>query len=251
MKVIIVEDEKLSADFLISLLKRIDREIVIVDVFETVKQSVEAFQQSIPCDLLFVDIHLADGISFEIFSQVNIEIPVIFTTAYDEYAIKAFKLNSVDYLLKPINIDELKGALEKHKKIKTGYRTNFIDDLTSAYQSLNKSFKNRFIVKIGDSISTIKAEDIAYFISEDGLVLLVSTNGKRFPIDYNLDTLEELIDPDFFFRMNRKVIIHINSVVKVNTYFNSRLKINLPSLMDEEAVISRERVSDFKKWLDK
>ena len=251
MKAIIIEDEKLSAEYLENLLKRINPTIEIIAVIDSVKKSLELFNNGLKADLLFVDIHLADGLSFEIFSKITIDIPVIFTTAYDEYAINAFKLNSVDYLLKPIAVEDLKNALNKYNKLSFIYSTSIIENIRNAYQTTNKEYKNRFMVKMGDTISSIKTEEITHFISEDGMVLLATINEKRFTLDYTLDTLETIIDPTVFFRINRRVIMHINSVKKVSTYFNSRLKINSTVLVDEDAVVSRERVSDFKKWLDK
>lgn len=249
MKTIIIEDEKLSADYLTNMLKRIDPAIEVIANFDSVKKSVEEFQKGITADLLFVDIHLADGLSFDIFSKVYIDIPVIFTTAFDDYAIKAFKLNSVDYLLKPIGIDELKQAIEKFKKINK-QQNNHIETLSQVYLQLNKHYKNRFMVKIGESIISVKSEEIIHFIAEDGIVLLVTESGKRYSIDYTLDQLESLVDPNMFFRINRKVIISLNAVQKVSTYFNSRLKINSTQLEDEACIVSRDRVNDFKNWLD-
>lgn len=251
MNAIIIEDEKLSAEHLAKLLKKVDPSISIIAKFDSVKKSIQEFKNGLKADLLFVDVHLADGLSFDIFSQISIDTPVIFTTAYNEYAIKAFEINSVDYLLKPIGIDELTRAVEKFKKLNGSNQALVLENISNAYQGINKQYKNRFIVKIGDTISSIKTEDIFHFISEDGLVILITENGKRYVIDYTLDNLETLISPDVFFRINRKVIININSVQKVSSYFNSRLKINSGSLNDEDAVVSRERVNDFKKWLDK
>ncbi len=251
MKAIIIEDEKLSAEHLVTLLKRIDSNIEIVALFDTVKKSVEEFKKGIMADVLFVDIHLADGISFDIFSKVAIEIPVIFTTAYDEYAIKAFKINSLDYLLKPIGISDLKVAIDKYIKLNKVPQSTILNNINSVYHTLNKQYKNRFMVKMGDTISSIKTDEITHFISEDGLVLLTTLSGKRYGVDYTLDSLESLISPDTFFRINRKVIININSVHKVSSYFNSRLKLSSNSLNEEDGIVSRERVNEFKAWLDK
>ena len=251
MKAIIIEDEKLSAEHLITLLKKVDISITIIAVFDSVKKSVEEFKKGLKADLLFVDIHLADGLSFDIFSKISVETPVIFTTAYNEYAIKAFKINSVDYLLKPIGIEDLRVAVDKFKKLNGVNSSSILENITNAYQSINKQFKNRFMVKMGDNISSVKTEEILHFISEDGLVLLVTENNKRFVIDYTLDNLETLISSDVFFRINRKVIINIKSVQKVGSYFNSRLKLNSVTLNDEDSIVSRERVNDFKQWLDK
>ncbi len=251
MKVIIIEDEKLSAEHLENLLKKIDSSIEIVSVVDSVKRSIEMFSKGVDADLLFVDIHLADGLSFDIFTKMEVNTPIVFTTAFDEYAIKAFKLNSVDYLLKPIGIEDLKGALSKFKKLKIINNRNIVEDLAIVYQNANKQYKSRFMVKMGDSITTIKSDEITHFVSEDGVVLLSALNGKRFMVDYTLDQLESLVSPESFFRINRKVLIHINSVQKVSSYFNSRLKINYKDLQEEDGIVSRERVSDFKKWLDK
>jgi len=251
MKAIIIEDEKLSAEHLILLLKKIDASIEIIATYDSVKKSIEAFNKGVKADVLFVDIHLADGLSFDIFSKTNIDTPIIFTTAYDEYAIKAFTVNSLDYLLKPIGIADLKRSLEKFKKINHSQLSPIIKDIAEAYHNNEKQFKNRFMVKMGDSISSIKTDEISHFISEDGLVVLITKLGKKYVIDYTLDTLETLIAPDTFFRINRKVIIHINSIQKVNTYFNSRLKLNFESLAEDDCIVSRERVNDFKRWLDK
>lgn len=251
MRAIIIEDEKLSADHLVTLLKKVDANISVIAKFDSVKKSIEEFKKGLKADLLFVDIHLADGLSFDIFSKISIDTPVIFTTAYNEYAIKAFEINSVDYLLKPIGIEELTRAVEKFKKLNGLNQSLVLENISNAYQGINKQYKNRFLVKIGDIISSIKTEDIFHFISEDGLVLLATENEKRYVIDYTLDNLETLISPDVFFRINRKVIVNINSVQKVSTYFNSRLKLNSGPLTDDDCIVSRERVNDFKKWLDK
>jgi DNA-binding LytR/AlgR family response regulator len=250
MKAIIIEDEKLSAEHLATLLKKVDPSFEIVAVYDSVKKSVDEFKKGMTADLLFVDVHLADGLSFEIFSKVAIDTPVIFTTAYDEYAIKAFKINSVDYLLKPIGLSDLKSAVEKFKKWNGNKQSTILENISGAYQTMNKQFKNRFMVKMGDTISSVKTEEISHFISEDGAVLLVTEN-KRFVIDYTLDNLESLVSPDTFFRINRKVLVNIASIQKVSSYFNSRLKLNSTSLSEEDCIVSRERVNDFKAWLDK
>jgi DNA-binding LytR/AlgR family response regulator len=250
MKVIIVEDEKLSAEHLSNMLARIDASIEVVKTFDTVKRTVEYLKTAPSIDLLFLDIHIADGLSFEIFDKLNVETPIIFTTAYSEYAVKAFKLNSIDYLLKPIDVDELLAAINKFSKLnKRGVSDseNILNTLTTIY----KQNKSRFMVKMGDTISSIKSEEIAHFVAEDGIVLLVNTIGKRFSVDYTLDQLEPLLDPNSFFRINRKVILNINLIQKVNSYFNSRYKITSPFLNEEESIVSRERVNDFKIWLDK
>lgn len=250
MKAIIIEDEKLSAEHLENLLKRIDSTIEVVARFDTVKGSIESLNNGITADLIFMDIHLADGISFDIFPKLSIDIPVIFTTAYDEYAIKAFKFNSIDYLLKPIGLTELKTSLEKFNKLSQAAQAISLKDMSLVYDSIKKQHKSRFLVKMGDGIVSLKAEDIAYFVSEDGLVLLVTQLSKRYPLNYSLEELEGLIDEAKFFRINRKVIVNINAIQKISNYFNSRLKLTLPLLGDDESIVSRERVGEFKEWLD-
>lgn len=249
MNAIIIEDEKLSAEHLTTLLQRIDSNIHVIATFDSVKKSVEAFKKGITADVLFADVHLADGLSFDIFSRVSIDTPVIFTTAYDEYAIKAFKLNSVDYLLKPIGAEDLKASLDKLHKL-TNKQQIIIESLANAYQNLNKQYKSRFMVKMGDNIVSVKTDDVLHFIAEDGVTIMV-TPGKRYAVDYTMDQLETLISPELFFRINRKVLISMNAVQKVSSYFNSRLKINSDVLDDDSAIVSRERVNEFKAWLDK
>lgn len=247
MKVILIEDEKLSAEHLGNLLKKIDKKIEVVATFESVKESVEAINKGIKCDLLFADIHLADGLSFDIFSKTKTDLPIIFTTAYDEYAIKAFKLNSIDYLLKPISIDDLKIAIEKFNTINP---PSIPENIAEVVQSISKSYKNRFMVKTGDAIISLKAEDIECILSDDGIVFLISKN-KRYIAEYTLDQFETLIEPALFFRINRKAIVNINNIEKVTSYFNSRLKIIANGLQNDDGIVSRERVSDFKLWLGK
>ncbi len=250
MNVIILEDEKLSAEHLASMLKRVDDSIHILHYFDSVKSAVKAFAKGVQADLLFVDIHLADGLSFEIFSQVAIDIPIVFTTAYDNYAIKAFKWNSVDYLLKPIGIDELRGSVEKFKKYRRQLPATILDNMSKAYQQMSAPLKSRFLVKSGQQIDSIKVEDILHFQTQDSVTFLVIANGKRYPIDYTLDQVEAIVSPANFFRINRKILVQIDSIEKVSTHFNSRLHITSKYLEGEMAIVSRERVNDFKLWLD-
>jgi DNA-binding LytR/AlgR family response regulator len=252
MNIIIIEDEHLSAEHLSTLLKKIDKSIDIIGISDSVKKSIKLLSETPNVDLLFVDIHLADGLSFDIFSKISIDTPIIFTTAYNEYAIKAFKVNSIDYLLKPIGIEDLRVSIQKFEKLNNAAQQKMsAEKLDTAFNIINKQHKNRFMVKMGDTISSIRIEDIAYFIAEQGIVLLVVKAGKRYSIDYTLDQLEQLIDLNQFFRINRKVLIHIDVVKKVSSYFNSRYKINADFLQEDDGVVSRERVNDFKLWLDK
>ncbi len=249
MNAIIIEDEKLSAEHLCNLLKKADENVNILAIFDSIRNSIAAFKNGIKADLLFVDIHLGDGLSFEIFSEIAIDTPIIFTTAYDDYALRAFKLNSIDYLLKPVGLEELQNALEKYKKHNRNDYTLMLDNIANVYQSLKKQYKNRFMVRMGENIVSVKTGDIAHFLFEDGIVLLATNSNHLYPVDYSLDQLESMLDPSEFFRINRKVIVNVNSIQKSGTYFNSRLKITTPLLLADNSIVSRERVADFKNWL--
>ncbi len=251
MKVIIVEDENLSAEHLTLLLNKIDNNIKVIKYITTVKAAVNYFKEKIPADLIFLDIHLADGNSFDIFTKIQIDIPVIFTTAFDNYAIKAFKQNSIDYLLKPVSLQDLQFALEKFNKQHLLTNKQLIENITTAYQQMNKQYKSRFLVKKGQTIDTIQTDEIHHFESQDSLTFLTTTTGGSYIIDYTLEQLETILLPNDFFRVNRKIIIHIQSVEKVNTYFNGRLAIISKQLEGDKRIVSRERVNDFKQWLDK
>ncbi|HXC03493.1 MAG TPA: LytTR family DNA-binding domain-containing protein [Bacteroidia bacterium] len=251
MNVVILEDEKLNADHLTTLLHKLDPGIRVLAVYDSVRKSAEAFQKGLVADLLFMDIHLADGSGFELFSRVKLELPVIFTTAYDEYALQAFKVNSIDYLLKPIGLDDLQVALDKFRKLGRAQIQTPVLNHQDVYQRIAREYKSRFIVKMGDTLASVKTEEIDFFIAEDGLVILSAKSGKRFPIDHTLDVLETLLSPDLFFRINRKVLVNINSIQKISSYFNSRLKIVCSNLQNDDCIVSRERVGAFKEWLDR
>jgi DNA-binding LytR/AlgR family response regulator len=250
MKALIVEDEPLSASHLKTLLHKVAPDVEVVNMLDSVKSAVNFLKEKPGIDLLFLDIHLADGLSFEIFQQIEIAQPVIFTTAYDEYAIKAFKVNSIDYLLKPIGLSDLKTAINKFKTQNAALNNANHNKHQMAFEMLSKSQKSRFIVKMGDNLSSIKTEEIAFFIAEDGIVILVTKEGKRFPIDYTMDALEAIISKEHFFRINRKLILNIDQILQVQSYFNGRLKIKLKIDFNDESIVSRERVTDFKMWLD-
>ena len=249
MNAIIIEDEILSAEHLSNLLRKVDPDILVLATYDSVRQTIQAFRTGIKADLLFVDIHLADGLSFEIFSEISVDTPIIFTTAYDEYAIRAFKLNSVDYLLKPVGQEELTNALVKFKKYGRNDYSLMVENIVQAYQTMNRQYKSRFMIRIGETIVSVKADQIAHFVFEDGIVLMATHTNHLYPVDFTLDQLEAMTDPSQFFRINRKVIISISSIQKSSAYFNSRLKITAPLLHDDNAIVSRERVNGFKEWL--
>ena len=252
MKVLIIEDEKPAARRLQQLLLQQRPQAGILAHLESVEHAVQWLQENPRPDLLFLDIQLADGLSFDIFREVEVPSPVIFTTAYDQYTLKAFKLNSIDYLLKPIDPEELQQALNKFDRFYgkaplLDPRT--LESLIHSFQA--PAYKERFIVKIGQQITYIQVEDVRYFYSEDGLLFAQMQDKKRHALDYTLDQLESLLDPRFFFRLNRKAIVHINAIQKVSPYFNSRMIVELRPQPGFDAVVSRDRVSDFKNWLDK
>ena len=249
MNIIIIEDEKLSADHLCNLLKKIDPDIHVLAIFDSVRKSSEAFKSGMKADLLFVDIHLGDGLSFEIFNETAVDFPIIFTTAYDEFAIRAFKLNSVGYLLKPIALGELKEALGKFEKLTRNNVAVMFDNIVSSYNLMNRQYKTRFMVRTGETIVSVKTADISHFIFGEGITLLVTKTNNQYVVDFTLDQLEALLDPTEFFRINRQVIIGINSIQKSGAYFNSRLKISAQLLHPDNSIVSRERVNDFKAWL--
>ena len=250
MNVVIIEDEKLSAEHLALLLKKVNVNIEIVKYIDTVKATVNSFKDGLECDLIFMDIHLADGNSFEVFSQIEIETPIIFTTAYDNYAIQAFKQNSIDYLLKPVTLQDVQFAMDKyHKQQQTTNRKQF-EIFAKTYQQLNNQYKTRFIVKVGETIDTVQTNEIHHFETKESLSFLVTTKGNKYIIDYTLEQLEKILLPQDFFRINRKIIIHIQAIEKVRAYFKSRLLVATAKLEGDEQIVSRERVVEFKKWLD-
>lgn len=250
MNVIIVEDEDLSAEHLAHLLIKIDKSIEVLGKFDTVKSVKEAFFRGLKVDLLFLDVHLADGSGFDLLSDTSISTPIIFTTAYDDYAIQAFKHNSIDYLLKPIHQKDLQFALEKYKNQQNIQQNVIIEHIKRAYQSIPTPYKTRFIVRLGQNIETIAVDQIHHFDSKESMSFLVTNNGQRYPIDYTLDQLETMLQPKDFFRINRRVILRFNVIGKVNTYFNGRLAVGSNFLEGDARIVSRERVNDFKLWMD-
>ena len=248
MQILIIEDENLAAKRLIKLVKEQLRDAEIHGNLDTVTAAVNWLQNNPEPDLIFLDIQLADGISFEIFEKVKINSPIIFCTAFDQYAIKAFKLNSIDYLLKPVDPKELTTALNKFQ---SGRKVPSVtlDQIKNLLYPAHKTYKNRFLVKIGERIQTVDIQEIAFFFSEDKVTLLQTRQGKKYIIDYTLDEIEQMVDPEHCFRLNRKYISAINAIKEVFTYSNSRLKIHLENSTDNDILISRERMGAFKSWL--
>lgn len=256
MQVLIVEDEQQASDKLIKLIAEYDPTIEVLGQIDAVEEAVEWFQQHPPPDLIFLDIQLADGSSFEIFEQVEIHSPIIFTTAYDQYAIQAFKTRSIDYLLKPIRQEDLRHAMEKYQDIfgsqqqSTAPSLNLaISELADLLQEHGKTYKSRFLVKMGNTIKSIATTDIAYFQTEDRTTLLITKDNHRYPVNYTLEDLEPLLDPAQFARANRQFLIHIEAIHKIHPWFKSRLKLELQPAASADLVISVERTKAIKTWL--
>ena len=251
MLTIIIEDEKPAARL---LQRKLEKQNIIVDVMlHSVEESIAWFSNNEHPDLIFLDIQLSDGLSFEIFEKVAIKSAIIFTTAYDEYALKAFKLNSIDYLLKPIDEDELEIAVTKFKanlpKVETSLQLDF-EQIKKMFQNpFDKNYKTRFTVKIGQQLKVILIEDIECFYSENKGTYIHTFDNRDYLIDSTLEVLEQELDPKNFFRISRKFIVPLKSIKEILLYSNSRLKIILPTYKDDEVIVSREKVQEFKTWI--
>ena len=250
MKVVIIEDEHLAAEKLERYLLKFNSDIQIVGKQDSISGSVNWFLNSEnEYDVVFMDIQLTDGLSFEIFNQVKINNPVIFSTAFDEYAIDAFKVNSIDYILKPITFTDVSKALNKLKSLQDVLGINaVINDVEKMIDK--KKLKDRFLVRLGNHIHSIKTEEIALFFAEGRTVYLVTNQNKKFIIDYKLEDLNDLLSSKEFFRVNRTFITNINTIKDVVVYSSNRLKITSKVTIEKEIIVSREKVSSFKKWFE-
>jgi len=258
MKVLIIEDEPFAQQELKRLLDGLNKDIEILEMIDTVEDAVDWLNTRKTPDLIFLDIQLADGISFEIFRKVKVDAPVIFTTAYDEFAVRAFQLNSIDYLLKPIKQDELLRALDKLDSMKSQFNANNDAGVKLSQQQLEsllgatkKEYKSRFVAKVGDQIKHIPVGNIAYFYAEDNVVFLMTSGNSRYIIDYSIEEIVGMIDPKEFYRLNRAFLANINAIDKVYKYLNSRLKIELKPASEKEILVSRAKVSDFMDWMER
>lgn len=250
MRVLIVEDEAPAVRRLKTLLQEIDSNMEVVAVLDSIESSVKWLAQNGLPDLIFMDIHLSDGNSFLIFEQTEVKSPVIFATAYDEYAVRAFKVNSIDYLLKPIEKGELERALSKYRLF-SGQDQHLVDmrEVLNSIKSGKKEYKQRFLVKSSDRLIPVPADQVRYFCAEDKVVFL-QTEDKKYIIDFTLDQLEELLDPKKFFRLNRKYVGQMNCIDKIFYHLNGKLKLSLLPNAEEEVFVSREKANDFKAWLE-
>lgn len=259
MNILIVEDEELAQKKLQKTLAAVDPGAKVVGITESIRSTVEWLQQNDSADLILMDIELCDGQSFEVFNQVEVKAPVIFTTSYDEYALKAFKVNSVDYLLKPVQTEDLQAALNKYKKMtQSGSTTNGHGELNldtlvrQLRQQLQpKEYRKRFLVKHAQKLVSVDVEQIAYFYSDGRLNFFKTNDNKKFVVDYTMDELEEMLDPERFFRISRSFYVSVPSIEKIDDYFGNRLILGLKPAVDKEALVSREKVTDFKKWMGK
>jgi two-component system LytT family response regulator len=254
MKLLIVEDESPALSRITKLLKEIDSRIQILATADSIEAACAAFEKNTDFDLALMDIELADGQSFDIFKRTHVYCPVIFTTAYDEFALKAFKVNSIDYLLKPIDKNELKEAIEKFKSTQTFKPSALVQQqmeaLLQQLKPVQLGFKNRFLIKTGTKLISVPIVDIAYFHATDKMVYLHTVKNEKYIIDQSLDELISTLDPALFFHLNRQFIAHINSIKTVNAYFNGKLKVEINPPVNEDILVSRDRATEFKKWLD-
>lgn len=252
MKSLIIEDEKLAADRIQLMLKQYDASIETVGVIDSIEEAVIWLRENKAPDFILMDIQLADGSAFDIFKQVKINTPVIFTTAFDQYALEAFKVLSVDYLLKPVTIQALTQAIDKLKTLRHGPDEPSMDyDKIIQLLTDRPVFKSRFAGRLGSKIQFTDTKDIGFFEADNKIVYLTRMDGSRFLVDQTLEELEYLLDPKLFFRISRSVIIHVASIIQVKPYLNSRMAVLLKSgLKTHEVIISRERVNDFKSWAD-
>jgi len=250
MNVLIIEDEIFAQNELKRILKKVDDSINVIACIDSIEDSIKWLSENAIPDLIFLDIQLSDGLSFEIFKHVKVEAPVIFTTAYDEYAINAFKLNSIDYLLKPIKEENLKSALEKLKNMRQVFKTSETS-FDSIIEILKPGkVKNRFLVKIGDQIKFVENSDVSYFLADNNIVFLYEKSGKRYIVDYTLEQLQAMVEEKMFFRISRQLIVSISSIRKISKHLNGRLKLEIDPRAEDEIFVSRSRVSDFLNWID-
>lgn len=253
MNILIIEDEEQAAKRLEKLVGELLPEARVVARIDTVKRAVQFFLESAPPDLTLMDIQLADGISFEIFQQCEVKSPVIFTTAYDEYALRAFKVNSIDYILKPVDREELRLALEKYRRLTTKDTSApaVLQNIQDTINMLTKKYKTRFVIKVGEHLRTIETRSVDYFYSQEKTTFCCTVDNRKMIIDFTLEQLEDMLDPALYFRINRKYLVSTQAINDIISYTNSRLRLVLKNSQDNDIIVAREKVQDFKTWLDK
>lgn len=248
MKALVIEDEILASKHLLQVLEEVG-DISVIAVLESITETIEWFRKNQQPDIVFMDIHLADGSAFEIFKHTSINCPIVFTTAYDEYALRAFKVNSIDYLLKPIEPVDVQDALKKLKGLSgSDSLKTALKNLITSYEKTSKYRKHFLIPSKGDKLIPVQTSDLACFYINTGIVKAFSPDGKSYKFDYTLDELEEMLDPELFFRANRQYIISRTAIRDIDLWFNSRLSVNLKIAVPEKILISKARISEFKKW---
>ena len=253
MKVVILEDEKLAAQRMQQLLKKCLPNIELIATLHSVESAIAWFANNPEPELIFADIQLGDGLSFEVFEAGHIKAPIIFTTAFNEYAVRAFKHNSIDYLLKPIDQEELCAAIKKHNSSQKSEGSPGISaaTLAQAMKMMTANYKSRFLIKVGDHLRPIDVSEVTFFYSAAKDTFLVNKAGRNYALDYSLDQLEQLLDPEKFFRISRRCLVAKSEITEVVVYSGSRLKVKANALGEEEAIVSRERVAEFKEWLER
>lgn len=254
MKVLLIEDEVLAAEKLSATLKEVSPQSEILAILNSVDSCVEWLSNNEHPDLILSDIHLADGLCFNIFSQTEVDCPIIFTTAYEKYAIQAFEVNSIDYLLKPVESERLKQALDKYDSLndsQINQRKQLFEEFKQMLSTETREYKSRFLCKIGNKIKSIPITKIRYFYSKDKMSFIIDDEANRLPINNTLDEIDQLVDPNSFFRVNRQFVIHFDAISEIHPYFKGRLKLNLVPSTDDEIVVSAERSPLFKSWLDR
>jgi two-component system LytT family response regulator len=253
MNTIIIEDENLTAQRLEGMLKKYDTNIKVLAVLPSVAESIQWLRKNDSPDLVFMDIHLEDDLCFKIFEFAPLASPVIFTTAYDDYMVKAFKVNSIDYLLKPVNYLELIAALDKYKTLKAQFSKPDFDTLLHYFGigAQQPAYKTRFMITVGTKIRSIEVDEIAYFYSDEKITFLVTKDGQNLPIDFSLDKLSAVLDPKVFFRISRQFLVGFDAIQIVHTHFKGKLKLDLAPKSRFEVFVSGDRMTDFKEWLGK
>jgi DNA-binding LytR/AlgR family response regulator len=252
MKILVIENERPAAEKIVKLLRKIDKSVTILGVIETVEEAINRLQDKPEPDLVLMDIQLDDGLCFEIFETINVEFPVIFTTAYDEYTLKAFKVNSVDYLLKPIDEASLRNAIQKFNKFFYTDKDPFKRDFRQLIHEFRTQYKTRFLIRTGEKYRSVTTGEISHFHISERNVFLADNQGRDYGIDYSLDQLQNMLDPTRFFRINRECIVNIEAISLMYSYSSSRMQLTVKNReKDDLFVVSREKVGEFKKWIDR
>lgn len=252
MKILIIEDEAPAFRRLQNIIEEINPEIDILEVIASVSEGIDWLTNNNAPDLIFTDIQLNDGISFDIFENVEVSSPVIFVTAFDEYMLKAFRVNSIDYLLKPVKKDDVEAALKKYDDFTAFLSSNGSDSLKELVGKIrmdDRKFKSRFLVKIGEQLIAVETEEISYFMTRNGVVYLHTNDNKRYLVDYKLDEVMSELDPEIFYRANRQYIISFKGIKKVHKYHKGKILVELKNESDEQIIVSSEKATHFKNWL--